>query len=203
MKVLVTGTSRGLGYGIAEELVAKGIEVIGCSRGSCNLPIKHISGVDFSKIETLDILRNYLSECDGLINNAAVAFDGLIATQSEESIYSTIQINLISSSILIKRYVRERLAVKKGGNIINISSIVGKRGYSGLAIYSATKAGLDGMTRSLARELGPRKFRVNSVLPGYMETELSKGLSIDQKKQIIRRTPLGRLASIFSALLRG
>jgi 3-oxoacyl-[acyl-carrier protein] reductase len=80
-----------------------------------------------------------------------------------------------------------------GGSIVNISSIVAENGFSGLVAYSATKAALLGMTRALARELGPRNIRVNAVAPGYLETELSKSLSARQREQIVRRTPLGRL----------
>jgi 3-oxoacyl-[acyl-carrier protein] reductase len=83
-----------------------------------------------------------------------------------------------------------------GGRIINISSIIGSRGYNGLSVYSATKAGLDGVTRSLARELGQRQITVNSVAPGYMQTDMSSGLGEDRLKQIVRRTPMNKLAVI-------
>jgi 3-oxoacyl-[acyl-carrier protein] reductase len=79
------------------------------------------------------------------------------------------------------------------GSIINISSIVAENGFSGLVTYSATKAAMLGMTRSLARELGARNIRVNAIAPGYLETDLSQGLSARQREQIVRRTPLGRL----------
>jgi 3-oxoacyl-[acyl-carrier protein] reductase len=82
------------------------------------------------------------------------------------------------------------------GVILNVSSIIGSRGYSGLSVYSATKAGMDGLTRSLARELGPRNIRVNSIAPGYLETEMSSTLDPGQRQQIVRRTPLGRLGRV-------
>jgi len=85
---------------------------------------------------------------------------------------------------------------RRGGCILNISSVNGLRGHSGVAVYSATKAGLDGMTRSLARELGPRGIRVNSVAPGYFESEMVERLDDTTKARITRRTPLGRLASV-------
>jgi 3-oxoacyl-[acyl-carrier protein] reductase len=85
---------------------------------------------------------------------------------------------------------------RRGGCIINISSIAGIRGRTGVVVYSATKAGLDGMTRSLARELGPRGIRVNSVAPGYFESEMVNGLDEAVKARITRRTPLGRLATV-------
>jgi 3-oxoacyl-[acyl-carrier protein] reductase len=81
-----------------------------------------------------------------------------------------------------------------GGCIVNISSVNAVRGHAGVAVYSAAKAGLDGLTRSLARELGPRNIRVNSVAPGYFESEMVKGMTDEQKQRIVRRTPLGRLA---------
>ena len=85
------------------------------------------------------------------------------------------------------------LVTSGGGSLVNISSIIGLRGYSGLAAYAATKGGMDAMTRALARELGPRGIRVNSVAPGYLETEMTHGLGDGQRRQIVRRTPLGRL----------
>jgi 3-oxoacyl-[acyl-carrier protein] reductase len=82
------------------------------------------------------------------------------------------------------------------GCIVNISSVNAIRGHSGVAVYSATKAALDGMTRSLARELGPRKIRVNSVAPGYFDSDMVSDMTEEQKQRIARRTPLGRLARI-------
>lgn len=198
MNVLVTGTSRGLGRIVAATLLAAGHNVVGCARGKLDAIVpglRHISGVDFLSFKSLDLLEDDLRNCDALVNNVGLAFDGLLATQSEESIVEVINTNLVSTLVLTKRYVRERLRVRKPGVIVNISSIIGTRGYAGLAVYSASKAGMDGMTRSLARELGPKGFRVNSVLPGYMETDMSRLLSVEQRKQIIRRTPLGRLAT--------
>jgi len=83
-----------------------------------------------------------------------------------------------------------------GGCIINISSVVGLRGTAGASVYSATKAALDGLTRSLARELGPRGIRVNAVAPGYLETDMTDALTEEQRVRILRRTPLGRLGTV-------
>ena len=104
--------------------------------------------------------------------------------------------NLLSTLRLTKHWVRERLAARRPGVCVNVSSIIAVRGYAGLAAYSASKAGLDGATRALARELGGKGFRFNSVLPGYLETDMSKGLTEDQRSQIVRRTPLGRLPTL-------
>jgi 3-oxoacyl-[acyl-carrier protein] reductase len=196
VKVLVTGTSKGLGHVIASYLGASGYGVVGCSRESpTGPPFTHIPGIDFARPATFEQLDALLPEMDGLVNNVGIAFDGLLATQSEESVASLINVNLTSTLLLTKRYIRMRLGARRSGVIVNVSSIVALRGYAGLAAYSASKAGLDGMTRALARELGPKGFRVNCVLPGYIETDMSQSLSADQKRQIIGRTPLGRLAS--------
>lgn len=195
MKIIITGTSKGLGKSTADFFAKKNHNVIGCSRSNIETKdFQHIAGVDFKDCNTFSILEPHLCDADVLINNAAIAFDGLLAIQSEQSIQEIIQVNLISTLILSKKYIRERLKVKKSGIIINISSIISIRGYAGLSTYAATKAGIDGMTRSLARELGPKNFRINSILPGYMETDMSKSLTEKQKNKIINRTPLSRLA---------
>jgi 3-oxoacyl-[acyl-carrier protein] reductase len=130
-----------------------------------------------------------------LINNAAIAADGVITLMPHPTINNLLKTNLEAVLYLTQICVNQML-LQKSSVIINISSIIGNRGYSGLSVYSATKAGLDGITRSLARELGPKNIRVNSVAPGYLETEMSKGLSMLQRDQIIRRTPLGRLGTL-------
>lgn len=197
MKIIVTGTSRGLGKSLAEFLAEKGHTIIGCARSNLETTkFTHVPGVDLNDPSTFSLIKDHLSDADGLVNNAAVAFDGLLATQGEKSIQDIISVNLVGPLLLSKHYVRERLRRKLPGTIVNVSSIISIRGYAGLASYAASKAGLDGMTRSLARELGAKGFRVNSVLPGYMETEMSKDLDLKQKSKIINRTPLGRLAEL-------
>lgn len=193
MKILVTGTSKGLGRSIATHLHNLGHVVVGCSRSPIEAEFVHIPGVDYRDRSTFEVLFDVLGECDGLVNNVGVAYDGLLATQGDRSIADVLQVNLISTLYLMKHYVRRRLA--KGSSIVNITSIIGIRGYAGLVAYSASKAGLDGATRALAREIGPKGFRVNSVLPGYMRTDMSASLESVQINQIVRRTPLRRLAS--------
>jgi 3-oxoacyl-[acyl-carrier protein] reductase len=128
----------------------------------------------------------------GLVNNAGLAREGVLAVMPEDQIAEVIQVNLLGALALTRR-VSRRLLARRAGRIVNISSIIGLRGYAGLAAYSASKAGLDGMTRALARELGPRQITVNSIAPGYLETEMTHGLGPDQRGQIVRRTPVGRL----------
>ena len=129
---------------------------------------------------------------DVLVNNAGVARDGILGLVPDDDIDAVIDLNL-KGTIYITRLVSRRMLAKRSGSIVNISSIVGRSGYRGLAVYSATKAALDGFTRALARELGSRGITVNGVAPGYLRTEMSHGLDDDQLKQIIRRTPAGRL----------
>jgi 3-oxoacyl-[acyl-carrier protein] reductase len=132
----------------------------------------------------------------GLVNNAGIAGEGVLATFPNKDSEHIIAVNLMSTLRLSRLALRILLASNRGGRIINITSIVGLRGYSGLAAYSASKAGMDGMTRALAREVGRRKITVNSVAPGYLETALSASLGEQQRRQIVKRTPLGRLATV-------
>lgn len=190
MKLLVTGASRGIGFAIAQSLSAQH-DVTGCARNppSATPLFEHITGIDFRDLSNLEALP--LGDFDGLVNNVGIALDGLLATQGEELLREVLEINLTATLILTKRYVRARLARRQNGVIVNVSSIIAIRGYAGLVAYSASKAGLDGATRALARELGPKGFRINSVLPGFVETDLSSKLNRQQREQIRRRTPLG------------
>jgi 3-oxoacyl-[acyl-carrier protein] reductase len=129
----------------------------------------------------------------GLVNCAGVAVESVLALMPHDEIDKVLSVNLAGTLYLTSQVVRRMLLSDGGGSIVNISSIVGMRGYNGLAAYSATKAGLDAVTRSLARELGPRRIRVNSVAPGYLETQMTGELDARQIQQITRRTPLGRL----------
>jgi 3-oxoacyl-[acyl-carrier protein] reductase len=131
----------------------------------------------------------------GVINNAAVVQEGILATLPEVEIDSMIDVNLRGTIRLTRLALRSMIRGQGGGRILSISSIIGTRGYNGLAVYSATKAGVDGFTRSLAREVGRKGITVNAIGPGYFETELSSSLTDIQKTQIVRRTPLGRLAT--------
>jgi 3-oxoacyl-[acyl-carrier protein] reductase len=130
----------------------------------------------------------------GLVNNAGIAAEGLLATGRADTIDRVIATNLVGTLQLTQFTIR-RMLLKRAGSIVNISSIIGLRGYNGLSVYAATKAAIDGMTRALARELGPAGIRVNSVAPGYLKTEMTHGLTDDQMRQIANRTPLGRLGT--------
>jgi 3-oxoacyl-[acyl-carrier protein] reductase len=127
-----------------------------------------------------------------LVNNAGVARDGILAMSDDDDVDLVVDLNL-KGTLHITKLVTRRMLARRRGHVVNISSIVGLSGYRGLSVYSATKAALDGLTRSLARELGSRGIVVNSIAPGYLRTEMSHGLDAAQLDQIVRRTPAGRL----------
>ncbi len=132
---------------------------------------------------------------DVLVNNAGQGVEGVLPTMRVSEIVEAVDVNLTATLVLCQTC--SRVMLRQGaGCVINISSINALRGQGGVAIYSATKAALDGLTRSLARELGSRNIRVNSVAPGYFESDMVKGLSEERKSRIERRTPLGRLARV-------
>jgi 3-oxoacyl-[acyl-carrier protein] reductase len=130
----------------------------------------------------------------GLINNAGIAGEGILVTFPNVDSARIVQVNLVGALEMARAVLRQMLTQRSGGGrLINISSIIGSRGYTGLAAYSASKAGLDGLTRALAREVGRRNITINSIAPGYMLTEMSASLGPAQIAQIVRRTPLNRL----------
>ena len=129
---------------------------------------------------------------DGLVNNAGINLDRLLPMTGPEEIHQLLAVNL-EAPLLLSRLVTRVMIQKGDAAIVNISSVIGHRGIKGTSVYGATKAAIVGFTRSLARELGPRNIRVNAVLPGYIETEMTSGMSSGNRNQIIRRTPLGRL----------
>jgi 3-oxoacyl-[acyl-carrier protein] reductase len=203
--VLISGGSRGLGAGIVQSFLASGDRVATfartatpeVARWSAEFPDHFsFSEVDLSdRAETAAFVKRLVDEwetIDVLVNNAGVARDGILAMADDDDVDFVIDLNL-RGTLHLTKLVSRRMLARRSGHIINISSIVGLSGYRGLAVYSATKAALDGMTRSLARELGSRGIMVNSVAPGYLRTEMSHGLDEAQLQQIVRRTPAGRL----------
>jgi 3-oxoacyl-[acyl-carrier protein] reductase len=204
--VVLSGGSRGLGMALTTGLLGAGYAVSTFSRRPTEFT-DSLSGRDRFWFGAADMgdsasLARFVSAAVerfggpyGLVNCAGIAFDGVLATMPESEIDSLLAVNLGGTLKLSRLIIRYMLKSSQPGVIINISSIIGQRGYSGLSAYAATKAGQDAVTRALARELGRRTIRVNSVAPGYLETEMSNGLTESQKLQILRRTPLRRLGS--------
>ncbi|MBP7338250.1 SDR family oxidoreductase [Niveispirillum sp.] len=206
--IIVTGGSRGLGLAITRALLEAGYSVATCSRSQGEaLPAMMEACPDRLFWQEADIGNAASSQAFidaavrrfgapwGLVNNAGIAREGILATLPLVEVDLLIQTNLSGAIQVARAVLRHMLSRPGGGRIINISSIIGQRGYTGLAAYAATKAGLDGLTRALAREVGRRQITVNSVAPGYLDTEMSGTLSGGQRDQIVRRTPLGRLGT--------
>ncbi|MFV3129462.1 SDR family NAD(P)-dependent oxidoreductase [Niveispirillum sp. KHB5.9] len=206
--VIVTGGSRGLGLAITRSLLEAGYSVSTCSRSlGDTLPgllEVHPDRLFWQQADIgnaastqafIDATVQRFGAPWGLINNAGIAREGILATLPLVEVDHLIQTNLTGAIQVARGVLRHMLSRPGGGRIINISSIIGQRGYTGLAAYAATKAGLDGLTRALAREVGRRQITVNSVAPGYLDTEMSGTLSAGQRDQIVRRTPLGRLGT--------
>jgi len=205
---LVTGGSRGLGAELVAGFLARQYAVATLSRRKTvfiEQLLQKWRKRDFcwSAVDACDAeaLRRYVmriadrfGRIDVLVNNLGTAVDGVLPTMRTQDISQAVQVNLTAALVLSQAC--SRVMLRQGrGCIVNISSVNAIRGHTGVAVYSATKAGLDGLTRSLARELGPRNIRVNSVAPGYFESEMARRLTEEQKQRIVRRTPLGRLAS--------
>ncbi|MDN5894339.1 MAG: 3-oxoacyl-ACP reductase FabG [Nocardioides sp.] len=203
--VLVTGGSRGLGAGIVASYLESGDRVATCARSITpeveawleEYPDRfRFTSADLSRREDADAFVKAAidtwGQVDVLINNAGVARDGILGLFSDDDIDTVVDLNL-KGTLYVTRLVSRRMLARNIGTIVNVSSIVGRSGYRGLAVYSATKAALDGLTRALARELGSRGITVNGVAPGYLRTEMSHGLDEEQMRQIVRRTPSGRL----------
>jgi 3-oxoacyl-[acyl-carrier protein] reductase len=210
--VIVTGGSRGLGLGIAKRLTGAGFRVIATARkenGQLNSAMReaeinspgsfHFVPFDLAEIDGIAQfvrkLRKAFGPIYGLVNNAGVSFDGVLALMPNSQIEQLLRVNTISPIVLTKYVVRSMIA-DGGGRIVNIASILGFTGYSGLSVYGASKASLIGFTRSLAREVGRMGINVNSVAPGFVDTDMTHGLKDDQRQQIERRSALKRLTEV-------
>ncbi len=209
--LLLSGCSRGLGLALSRSLLRQGWHIAGLSSRAHpdleQLTSTHEGRFFWQKLDLSDsraIEAAVTQATDyfkarplwGVVNNAAISVDGVLATLPVVEIEKVLQVNLTGAMVLTRSALRRMLGQYPGGRVVNISSITGSRGYSGLSAYAASKAGLDGFTRALAREVGRVGITVNSVAPGYMRTALSQGLSEGQLQQIVRRTPLGRLCEL-------
>ena len=210
--VIVTGGSRGLGLGIARKLAAAGYRAIAIARGeseqlTCamremksggqgSLVFKAFDLENFSSIHALvKELRKEFGSIHGLVNNAGLGTSGILATMHDSQIERLVRLNTLSPIMLTKYVVRAMMA-DGGGRIVNVASIVAFTGYSGISVYSATKASIIGFSKSLAREVGPLGINVNAIAPGFLDTEMTESLTGQQREQIARRSALHHLAEI-------
>ncbi len=210
--VVVTGGSRGLGLGIARTLASSGFRVVAIARQEGEaLPLARdeiarasVGALEFRAYDLSDIsgisalvksLRGEFGAFYGLVNNAGIGTGGMLSTMPDGAIERLIRLN-VSSPITLTKYLVRSMMTGRGGRIVNISSVVAATGYSGLSVYSATKASLVGFTRSLAREVGPLGITVNAVSPGFVDTEMTHDLTEPRRAQIMRRSALQRMPEI-------
>jgi 3-oxoacyl-[acyl-carrier protein] reductase len=203
-KVLVTGASGGIGKAIAVELSSNGADLCLTGRNKSELESlqKLIGGncqiiiSDLSKSEGIDELANSAQEkmgqIDILINNAGITRDNLFMRMSEEDWNEVINVNLNSIFKLTKHLIKGMIK-RRYGRIINITSVIGVAGGAGQSNYSASKAGIIAMSKSLAQEVGSRSVTVNSIAPGFIETNMTAELSDDRKQEILNSISIGRL----------
>jgi len=196
---LVTGASRGIGRAIAVELASAGASVVvGYRSGQDEAEevAKEIGGravqADVSDAASALALVEAAGDLDILVNNAGLTRDGLLARMSDEDWRTVIDTNL-SSVFYTCRAAARPMMRKRAGSIVNVSSIVGVHGNWGQTNYAASKAGIIGFTKSLARELGSRNVRANVVAPGYVTTQLTDVLPPEATDAMLANTPLGRL----------
>jgi 3-oxoacyl-[acyl-carrier protein] reductase len=212
LKVIVTGGSRGLGLGIVRRLICEGYCAIAVARQMNDQLASTIEHAERShpgsiRFEPFDLenvseipnlvkkLRKDLGPIYGLVNNAGIGTDGALAIMHNSQIERLIRLNTLSPIVLTKYVVRHMLA-DGGGRIVNVASIVGFTGFSGLSVYSATKASLIGFTRALAREVGRMGVNVNAVAPGFLETEMTQGMDGERREQVARRSALKRFPEV-------
>jgi 3-oxoacyl-[acyl-carrier protein] reductase len=207
--VIVTGGSRGLGLAMVRALAGAGYRSIAVARslstelseamhsaqqaGAGAIEFRACDLSDLSQISSLvRALRADFGPIYGLVNNAGLGTSGMLGNMRDQDIQRLVQLNTLSP-IILSKYVVRGMMVQKEGRIVNISSIVASTGYSGLAVYSATKAALIGFTRSLAREVGQLGITVNALAPGVIATEMTQELHESQRQQISRRSALKRM----------
>lgn len=204
--VIITGTSGGLGAAIAAHAVGTGQRVVGIARRSVSASDLGVDEDDYDHVQfdlgDIDAIGDVIGDIVerfgkpyALVNNAAIGTDGLLPTMHNSDIEELIRVNVTSPIVVTKYAVRHMLSARRG-RVINVSSIVARTGYRGLASYGASKSAMEGFTRSLARDLGPRKITVNTVAPGFLATEMTSGLGDKNLDRIRSRSALGRFADV-------
>lgn len=207
--VVVTGGTRGIGLAIVCKLIDAGFRAIAVARNPSaefeslleERERMHASALTFVPFDLAAIenipglvknLRKEFGPIYGLVNNAGMSAEGALGMMPTAKIEQVVRLNTLSPMVLTKYAVRSMMA-DGGGRIVNVSSITAFTGYSGLSVYSATKASLVGFTRSLAREVGRMGVNVNAVAPGFVDTDMTHAMKEEDRDRIVRRSPLRRL----------
>ena len=207
--VLISGGTRGVGLAIGRKLAADGYrgfalgrkESDGLTAAIAEFPagVMNFLPFDLAQVDGIpELLRELKAEHGplyGLVNNAALGTDGLLSNMHNSDIERLVRLNTLSPIVLTKYAVRAMMTEGQG-RIVNISSIIGFTGYSGLSVYGATKASMLGFTRSLAREVGKLGVTVNAVAPGFIDTEMTDSMTGDQRAKIAGRAALKRLVTV-------
>ena len=204
---IVTGTSRGIGRAIALRLAREGCKIVGISRSveSCR-PVAEemrVLGAEFTPYavdvsnehavaEVVEAAQQKMGKIDILVNNAGITRDGLLMRMTSEDWDAVLQTNLKGAFYWIK-HVTKHMMRARYGRIVNISSIIGLRGNAGQANYAAAKAGLIGLTKSVAREFASRQITCNAICPGFIQTDMTASLPEELKKKLLEEIPLKRL----------
>ena len=199
-----------MGLGMASKLAKQGYRAIAIARKESPELTAVLQGniepgcIQFVPFDLADLegiaglvkkLRKDFGPIYGLVNNAGTSVDGALAMLQISQMEQVVRLNTLSPMVVTKAAVRSMMS-DGGGRIINIASVVAFTGYSGLTVYSASKASLIGFTRSLAREVGKLGITVNAVAPGFVDTEMTRGMKEEQREQIVRRSALKRLVDV-------
>ncbi len=204
--VIVTGATRGLGLSIAERLADEGFRVIAVARKAGSVLQEtgrtRRGALNFAALDLADTaaIPKFVREIKaqhgpiyGLVNNAGLGTEGLLANMPDADIEALIRLNTLSPIVMSKYVVRGMMAEGRG-RVINISSIIASTGYNALSVYAATKASMIGFTKSLAREVGRVGVTVNAIAPGFIDTDMTKSLGEEARARVVARSALRRLA---------
>ena len=201
--ILVTGISKGLGFEISKLLLSKSYNVYGLGRNS-NSELEKFDNFKFINIDlvNIDTLESELKDSigntiklHGFVNNAAVAYDDIITNMNLNKLEGMYKVNVFSPLLITKFVIRNMIYNKVAGSIIHISSISVHTGYNGLSMYASSKGALEAFSKNTAREWGRKGIRSNCIVAGFMETDMSNGLTDEQKDRIYNRTSLKKPTS--------